>query len=302
MNYFVSNLDDPLGFFKSCLIYDSYGFLLEKFRSYDPDNDHIYNPNDDTVIYYSYSDLEEGIGYFEDGHAIPNEIVLTFDQYINKEFLDQVHLSQSLIFEKSKSNGYDQDLKLYNRLLTDLTNLQKGIDKSFDLNFKDELTSGIHQILKYTLKLFSRTYPNIPANRLAKTYFTGDRNSNITGFKLKYQDRRFPIDVFIERLFLHTFVTKTSPRYIKQFLQGEVPDEKINWNKDQHELKFFIDKLYDSAILESKPSQQWRYITQIFTWQGEELPKNWHRNHNKLKNQEKRQAIIDLCSMLLPRR
>lgn len=301
MDPFESTIEDPLYFFKSFLNYDAYSHLRKNFESKDPGNDHIYNQEKDTAINFSYSDLEEVVGYFEDGYAIPNEIEWTFDEYIHEEFLNQIRLSDSHILGKSKSNGYDQDLKLYDLLLRDLTDLQKGIDQNLELQFKDELTNGIRQILNHTLRKFNRIYPDIPAYKLAKKYFTGNRNSNFTGFKLKRQARNASIEYFIESLFQHSFVAKIPTKYIKQFLEGQIPEKKINWIKDPHELKYFIEKLNKADILESRPGQPWKYLTEVFTCQGENLSKDWQRNHN-LKDSVKKQAIDDRCSMLLPQK
>ncbi|BBE17841.1 hypothetical protein AQPE_2000 [Aquipluma nitroreducens] len=298
MDRIESTLENPIRFLKRVVTSDGEEYLRFLFENPIEPNTWLIKDGSilDCIRILAWNDDR---GILLDPKTNEREYELTFDQYVHEEFLNQIRISQILIFEKSKLNGFDQDLKLYTSLLYDLIDLHNTVDKSFELEFEDELNYAIDQIIKYALRKFKRIYPDIPAYRLAKKHFTRDRNSNITGFKLKAQRRNFPRPAFVQRLLDQSFVTRTKTKYITQFLQGQIPDKKINWHKEPHELKYFIDCLCNTDILESMPAQQWKYLTQIFTCQETELQKGWHRNH-KLKNPSKKQSIDELCGMLLP--
>jgi len=211
-------------------------------------------------------------------------------------------ITKGLIYQKSKSNGDDQDLKLYIHILLNCLDFQISIDKTPELNFRPDLNNFISRILTYAYNKFEKYYPKTPQIQRVRRYCKTRTDSNCTGFKLKPQPRNAPIKDIVERMFTKEFVTgHTKKDSINQFFKGETPKPRIDWNKGLHELKFFIDEIYNDKILEKKKKQQWTRMQDIFTCHGEELKKGWNRNHNKFKSPEKRHEVTEITALLLPR-
>lgn len=300
MNPFESTIESPLRFLSSYLQYEGESYLHKQFVSAD-EVDFRFIPQRDAI--YVQKRLLPGIvrGELLDEETNTREFYLTFPEFVQEEFEHQYILSHNLIHEQSKLNGKDQDAKLYSMILIDCLEMQKVVDSNEHLQFSKILNDCISRILTYAHRKFEQRYPNSAEIRRVKSYYEKKKESNITGFKLKTQTRNGTLLEFIGYLRRHSFVTaKATPAAILQFFQGKIPRSKIDWAKDLHELKYFIDLICNDEILDKKPRQQWKYLDKVFSCKGQDLSKNWHRNNNKLKNNQKRIALEALATMLRP--
>lgn len=171
--------------------------------------------------------------------------------------------------------------------------------KLIRIEWKDDIvwTNLFGKILedKTATKNFEEAYQNSINRNVSK-----QDDSNITGFKLKAQFSNKHMGDFYQQLITNGFIlTLIDIKLFNSFFRGEIPERKINWRKDLHELKYFIDCICNDEILEKKPGQQWKYIDKIFTHDRKKLPENWQRNHNKLKDNKKKDIINLITDMLL---
>lgn len=298
---FISTDNDPLKFFKAYLKSDGEEYLKKRFESYDEPYDGVYDPEKKQICHQKC--LQEGFqrGALLDEETNCYEYYIDFDEYVRDELTQQAKNSESCIQEKRKTNGDDQDLKLYKMILNECVDIHKEIIARTKLNFRIELGFLIHALYKKALELFEREHPNIPSSILAKRYFQKQKDPNITGFKLQSLIWYSKSREFYKSLIDQRYITTRDIKSFDKFFRGEIPKPKINWRKDPHELKYFIDCICNDSILEKMPKQQWIYLDEIFTCNGAELPLNWHRNRNKLKDEEKKKTIDRLTNMLLPR-
>lgn len=300
MNPFESTIDYPILFFKAYLKSDGLTYLQNKFLTAN-EPDFCYNPSKDAIYVQKMFPPGNLRGELLDEEFNTRDFYLTFPEFVQEEFEQQYIKSYNLILEKSKLNGQDQDNKLYRMILIDCLEMQKAVDSNPNQQFTKIINGYISRIITYVYQKFEKRYSDSLEIRRVKSYYLKRKEYNVTGFKLKTQTRNETLPEFIGYLRRHHFVTvKTKPAAILQFFQGEVPRSKIDWAKDLHELKYFIDLIYTDEILDKKQKQQWKYLDKVFTCQGQDLSGNWHRNNNKLKNNQKRKALEALVTMLRP--
>ncbi|MDP2891491.1 MAG: hypothetical protein Q8P34_21310 [Bacteroidota bacterium] len=303
MNPFESTIESPLQFLFAYIKYEGESYLHKQFVSA-KEIDFRYNPEGDVIYVQKILPRHQTKGEVLDEEKNICEYELTFVEFVQNEFECQYKISKRLIDDRSGLNGDDQDKKLYKQILVNCLEAQKYIDSLPDLNFITEINQFIRRTLSHVYRKFDIYHSKLPEIKLVKNYYLAKSNSNITGFRLKGEVRSTrQFRIFVDYLFRKQFVTtKTNTVSIEIFLKGGFPKSKIDWCKDLHELKFFIDEMLNAKILEKNPGQPWKYFDQIFTKNGVQLPINWQKNHNKLKDPSKRQAIIDLCSILVPRK
>lgn len=303
MEPFESTIESPLRFLFSYLKCEGESYLHRQFVSAD-EIDFNYIPARDVIYVQKILPRNTTRGEILEEKTNTCEYELTFSEFVQQEFDQQLKITKGLIYQKSTQNGDDQDKKLYKHILLNCLDFQISIDKSPELNFRPELNKFISQFLKYAYSKFEKYYPKTLEIQRVKRYYERRSDSNYTGFKLKPPPRNAPLKDTVELMFIKEFVTKhTKSESIHQFFNGEIPkpEKRIDWNKDLHELKFFIDQIYNDDILEKKKKQQWKYIKDVFTCNGEDLEEDWHRNHNKLKDVKKRQGVSKITAMLLPK-
>ena len=296
---FVSTLDEPLKFFKSYLNLGGEDFLRSRFMSYyEPDGE--YDEQKDLI--YIQKSFPPGVqrGELLNEETNCQEYFLSFSEYVPEELVRQAERSFALINEKSQSAGNDQELKLYNKILIECTEIHRKISANVDLNFSIELDYIIKALVNKTFDKFEKYHPRTPLVIATKKYFQEPETLNQTGFKLKKQVRNSRLREFYDSLSAYSFIKDQDNLSLNAFFNGEIPKRKINWTKELNELKYFIDCISDELILEKVPGQQWKYLDDIFIFQGEQLPYSWHRNHNKLKDKKKRASIANLTNMLRP--
>lgn len=302
MDPFKSTTESPLRFLTAYLYNDGESYLQKQFESsalpgftYIPERD----------INYVIKILPHGDnrGELLDEETNEREFELSFPEFVREVFIEQLKITKGLIYQQSKQNTDGHDLKLYKHILIDCLYIQKSIDNIPELNFKSELSKFNSSILSDAYNKFERYHPKTPEYQHVKQYFRKKTDSNCTGFKLNPPPRNASLKDIFERMMAKEFVAKGKMTEVSlhQFFNGEIPKSKINWEKDLYELKYFIDVIIDGGILLKNPGQQWKYMKDIFTCQGEVLEKDWNKNHNKLKSPEKRQAIENLASMLRSR-
>ncbi len=300
MNRVESSFDYPLSFLKRVAEPDGEEYLRFIFENPDEDNcwfNHVTGKLDCIKIL----PRNDKRGTLLDEETNEREFELSFSEFVEEELEKQIEISKNLIFEQSKQNGQDKDAKLYNIVLLDCLKMQKGIDSSTDHQFTENITRSISKILTYVYNKFESRYPKTREIKSIFSYFQKRKVTNITGFKLKFQKRNASLTEFIGYLKKHRFITgNTSASSVLEFFKGKIPRNKINWNKDLHELKYFIDSICYDDILDKKPKQRWKHLHEVFTCHGEALPKDWQRNNNKLKNPHKKQAIDVLADLLRP--
>lgn len=298
---FKSTIESPLQFLFSYLKWEGESYLQRQFVRAD-EIDFKYIPDRDVIYVQKILPRNKTRGEILDVDTNTCEYELTFPEFVQEEFERQLKITKGLISQQSKKNGDDKDLKLYNYILLNCLEIQISIDKTPELNFQPELNNFIDRILAYANYKFEKYYPQTPAYQRVKRYYKTRVDANYTGFKLKPPPRNAPLKVIVDRMFTKKFVTKhTKKESILQFFNGETPKLRIDWNKGLHELKFFIDEIYNDEILEKKKKQQWIHMQEIFICNGEELKDNWHKIHNKLKSPEKRQEVTEITALLLPR-
>jgi hypothetical protein len=300
MNPFESTIESPLRFLSSYLKHHGEGYIRKQFEL-SKEHDFCYDETKGVIIVQKILPRNDLRGELLDEETNIREYELSWSEFVYDEFKRQLEISKRLINEQSKHNGKDQDAKLYSKILIDCLEVQKYLDSTLEINFETELNNFIRQIITYAFKKFNKYYSNIPEIKRVKSYYKDQNRLNVTGFKLKNQIDSSNIKAFLERLYSNKFVSKDTPQIsIIQFLKGSIPPIPIDWIKDPHELKFFIDRLCYDIILEKKPKQKWKHLNKVFILDGNELDPNWHRNHNKLKNKDKRLEIVRLILRLYP--
>ena len=294
---FVSTIDDPLKFFKAYLKSGGEDYLKLRFESYkERDGEH----DKEKGLIYIQKCLPPGIqrGELLDEETNCREYNLTFDEYFREELTRQAKLTSALIQEKRRTNGDDQDLKLYKTVLNECVDIHKEIMARVKLNFGIELGFLIHALYKMAFDLFEKDHPKIPASIFAKRYFQKQKDPNITGFKLKPHIWFLRRKDFYDGLIKYSYIANRDVKSLDEFFRGEKPVAKINWIKKLNELKYFINRICNKEILEKVPGQQWKYLGEIFTCNGEELPLDWNRKRNYLKDKKKKTSIDRLTNML----
>jgi len=284
MNPFKSTIDNPLYFLKCYLNIDGESFLRDEFQAYS-NHDYYYEPQDDCI---HEIDLETNklIG------------IVSFTEYVKFRIETELKITKEFIYEKNRLNGKDQDAKLYATILLDCLAIQKYVDSKKELNFKEDINQFISQLLTIIYKKFERFHPKSSEIKQVKDYYKKKKNSNITGYKLKVVARNATIREIYDRMIEDQFFSKRFRfESFQQFFRGEFPKYQIDWTKELHELWYFIDQLSNSDSLEKPPGQKWKYIRSIFTHRGDKLPERWERNHNKLHDQSKRDAIDRIINM-----
>jgi len=295
---FESTIESPLRFLSSYLKHHGEGYIRKQYElSNEPD--FCFDCTKGVIIVQKILPRNDLRGELLDDETNTREYELSWPEYVHDEFQRQIEISKRLIIEQSRQNGKDQDAKLYSKILIDCLEVQKYLDSTLEINFDTELNNFIRQILTYAYKKFNKYYSNIPEIKRVKSYYKDQNRLNVTGFKLKKQIDSSNIKAFLERLYSNKFISKDTPQIsITQFLKGRIPTLPIDWKKDPHELKFFIDRLCNVEVLEKKPKQKWKHLIKVFILDGNELDSNWHRNHNKLKNRDKRLEIVRLILSL----
>ncbi len=288
MTLFESTMEKPLFFLQCYLAKDGESYLRDEFQSY--------------LEYDYFYDSESGCIHDVDLDTGKLIGVITFPEFVRFRFKRELENTKGFIYEKSKLNGKDQDAKLYAALLLDCLNIRTYADSNEELIFREEINQYISQVLTYIYLKFERFYPKTPEFKRVKEYFEKRDNSNVTGFKLLTQVRNSPLRDIFSRMQDEKFISRRS-RFasFEEFFKGEKPRFTLNWEKELRELWYFIHRLTKSGTLENPPAQKWKHMNSIFTYMGEELPKNWHRNHNKLQGQAKKEAIDRIIRMFQPR-
>lgn len=302
MNRIESSLEEPLLFLRRVIQLDGEEYLRFLFENPYEFNC-WYNQETENLDCIRILPWNDARGYLLDEGTNEREYELTFSEFVKEELDRQNEITKRLIYNQIKQNGKGQNEDLYSVLLIECLEAQKYIDSNLELNFKEDLNKLISSILTYVYSKFEKRFPKTSEIQRVKKYYRTRRDSNTTGYKLKAEvkvGRRFKD--FIEYLYRHQIVSKlTNEESIRQFFNGDIPKSKIDFQKDPHELWYFIDNICNDEILENKPGQKWKYLDQIFTCKGVDLKKDWCRNNNKLKNQDKRQPLYDLTLMLWPR-
>ena len=300
MEPFISTIELPLKFLFSYIKYEGESYLHRQFVRAD-EIDFNYIPERDVIYVQKILPRNDTRGELLDEDTNTREYELSFPEFVQEAFEEQLKITKGLIYQKSKSNGDDQDLKLYIHILLNCLDFQISIDKTPELNFRPDLNNFISKVLTYVYNKFERDHSKTPEIQRVKRYYKTRTDSNCTGFKLKPPPRNAPLKDIIDRLYKNEFITKSkNSDSLNQFFNGEMPKHRIDWNKELHELKYFIDVIIEGKILLNKPGQQWKNMQNIFTCQGEELKRGWYKKHNKLKSPEKRLAIEEIASMLSP--
>jgi hypothetical protein len=296
-----STNESPLLFLHSYLLNDGVTILRQRFTSHDTP-DYFYSLERDVIVVQGILPRNDQRGELLDEKMNLREYTITFKEYVADEFKQQLKESKRFIREQSNKNTVDQNENLYKSLLVTCLNTQKRVDVTIDIRFSTEIDKYISGILTYIWKKFNAHFPAIPEIKIVRKYFKSRGKSNITGFKLKVQQRNGSVDDFYEYLKDRRFISsRTKKKYLKQFLNGQIPDKKINWIKAPHELVYFITQLREHPILHTPPKQPWKYLDLIFNNDGENLPQDWHRNHNKLKSQVKKNQITHAIHIIKPR-
>lgn len=300
MKRIESSFEEPLLFLKRVIQPDGEEYLRYLFEN-PTESNCWFNQETGNLDCIRILPWNDNRGFLLDGETNEREFELSFQEFVQQEFEMQILSSKNLINKQSKTNGKDQDAKLYSIILLDCLEIQKAVDSDIDFVFYHLVYQYIRQILTYVFRKFENRFPNTIEIKRVNNYYNKKKESNLTGYKLKPQQRNSHLIDFFSYLRDHGFVTKKT-RYtsIYEFFQGKIPKKKIDWNKDLHELKNFIDKICTNEILDKKPGQRWKHLNNVFTFHGDELPNNWHRNNNKLKDSAKKSAIDDLSNMLRP--
>jgi len=294
---FVSTIDDPLKFFMAYLKDDGEDYMKLRFESYkEPDGEF----DKEKGLIYIQKCLQQGIQRGELLNELTNcqEYYLSFPEFACEELVKQANISLTRIKEKNKSNGDDQELKLYKKIIVECVEIHKDLIANPKLNFSFELAYLIKAMHDKAIILFEKYHPHIAISISSKKYFQDIEDS--TGFKLKAQVRISTMRDFYDRLIQHSYIANRDVKSFDVFFHGGLPKIKINWVKELSELKCFIDCICQNTILEKVPGQKWKKLNQIFACKGEELSPKWYRNHN-LKDKKKKRLIEGIVSVLLPR-
>lgn len=302
MNRIESTLEEPLLFLKRVIQLDGEEYLRFLFENPSAANC-WYNQETGYLNCIKILPWNDARGHLLDKETNEREYELIFPEFVKEEFDHQNEITKRLIYNQIKQNGKGQNEDLYSVILIECLEAQKYVDSKLDLNFKEYLNDFIRNILTYVYTKFEKRFPKTSEIQHVKKYYRTRNDSNTTGYKLKAEvkvGRQFKD--FIEYLYRHEIVSKsTNEESIRQFFYCEIPKCKIDFQKDPHELWYFIKNICNDKILENMPGQKWKYLDQIFTCKGVDLKKDWCRNNNKLKDQEKRQPLFDLTLMLKPR-
>lgn len=296
-----STTESPILFLHHYLQNDGKTILKERFSNED-EPDYKFDSDRNIIIAQGILPRNDKRGELLDEETNTREYTITFKSYLKKEFQKQLDLSKELIRVQSPKNTTDQNERLYRQLLTECLDIQKWIDSQIELSYSAEIENFISKILTYIWRKFNRQFPAIPEIKQVRKYFNTRGKPNATGFRLKPQPRNGSIDDFYEYLKGRKFISqRTKKESVVQFLKGQIPHNKINWKKGLHELAGFISQLCDDSILLDKPKQPWKHMDNVFKIDGEILPENWQRNHNKLKSDVKRAEIARAIHILKPR-
>lgn len=302
MEEFESTIESPMLFFISFIKLSGVEYLHKQFV-YPEANYMFYCAERDVIEVEEHFPWGYSRGKLIDEETNKYAYDLTFPEFVKFEFDRQFEITKGLINRRSIQNGDDQDLKLYKRLLLFCIKFHKIIDSSPELEFKNDLIRFTKKLFVFSYKKFESFHPKTDLCKRLLAYHKNQRNTNITGFKLKAQIRNAPLRETIELMFNNDIVTrKTKRESLEQFFDGEIPKGKIDWYIHPNEIYYFIDKISDSEILDRKPGHKWKSLDQMFTNDGVELPANWYRNCNKLKDNGKKGKIDELVLMLSPRR
>ncbi|WP_346855389.1 hypothetical protein [uncultured Draconibacterium sp.] len=296
-----STLESPLLFLHHYLRHNGTIILKQRFVSSKAPNYH-YNEEQNVIVAQAILPRTDQRGELLDPETNTREYTITFKEYVAEEFRKQLSISKNLIRDKRRKNDLKQNLEYYREIINECYEFQRWVDAAFDLRFRKDIQYYITGIGNYSWKIFSKKYPAIPEIRQVKRYLDISSKAKETGFRLEIQQRNGSIDEFIEYLKDRKFISpRTKKKYLIQFFNGRIPDHKINWIKAPHELVFFIRELCHPSILHTPPKQPWKDLDLIFKNDGENLPENWHRNHNKLKNDVKKAQILRAIHLIRPR-
>ena len=301
MNPFESTINDPIHFIKSCISADWEKYFVYRYKNPLGMGEGFDAKRGIRFVQKSFPYTFDGGELLDEKNNI-RQIDVDFEDFVIDEINLQIKITCNLIEKKNRNEGDDVKKGIYRHLVIDCIDLQRHLDLIMDHPLENGITHYLKSVLIFLEKLFARYYPKLTELNSAKRYYNKRVDLNLTGFKLKQQVRVSTMRTFIEVIYNEKFVTKgTRSLSILQFFKGMIPTTQINWDKDLHELKFFIDCLYDDNVLEKKPLQQWKHLRRVFICKGYELNETWHRDHNKLKGKEKREAIISLVNMLHPK-
>lgn len=319
---FESNTESPIGFFIDCYENQNVERFLKKTFDDTCGQQNAIEKNDSGDIYYFYKnenikksekdEIKKGALLIKDYGSF--DIIEEHDDYYFvqytyawsfRDFLhNKIHLEKDKsirILRDIRRRRIDKGLKedYYEDVIMAISGLLKKPIK-FDL-LKTDIETCLKEIAISTNAIFGEKFPqNHFWKGLQRLLKEKEHNYNTTRFKLKNVSPRV-ISIFYDNMIQKRLIdSNTHEIQIEKFLNGETPDKKINWIREERHLKYFIEKYCDKKAnrTEVYNGQPYKYCLSIFKINGEELSKDWNRNFNKLKNRDDIDTIKRVLSFL----
>lgn len=275
-----STIDEPIRFFLNYSqnvhenLYKQYTLLNDSDRYYDTQRKTVLV----TVITRIDEDVTETT--FEE---------LSFENFINGKFEDEINLSKGFISEIYKTKGESENTWAYKRLLQAFLKNYERLSNYPDYPGRELLPAALIEIVTHSIKLYENLLNNPMVLKVKKIITNSKGAKSATGYKIKTEFWN-NISNFNEELISAKFIddaTKISMWY--SFLGGNKPKSRINWigEKPANSLWYFITKLKNDQVLKTFPKQQWKHLPMIFTFNGKEFTSDFYKDHDYLNKKAK---------------
>lgn len=176
--------------------------------------------------------------------------------------------------------------ELYIRILNASLKILKRLDENNWVH-EELISKSIQQIASFSISLFSQLYFNITAEKNFHDFLQRMNGLNPTRFAL-INFHSVKIMELYNFLIESKFISdKTKFIQLRQFFRGENPKPKINWEKDERHLKYFIKQYCDSGKVINRNGQPYDTCRRVFLLHGNPLNLNWSRNVRLSATEEK---------------
>lgn len=269
----ASTKEEPIRFFLD-FHKGGRGILEKEYKKID-EPERYYDPEREAVMVFVETRIDEDVkeGAYEE---------YSFEDFLRSWFEDETQNSIQLIKEVYRNNNDGENAWAYKRLLNAFIKHFERLKNYHDYPECELLPSAFLTIVERAIKLYDQMY-SFPSIAKVKRMIKAEGAVN-TGYVIKSEYRPH-INDFNDQLIKASFIDPSSkPEQWYQFFRGEFLRVKINWivDKPDGHLWYFIKKIKESDILIAFPKQQWKQLGRVFSFNGDDIPQDFYKNHNYL--------------------
>lgn len=255
----------------------------------------------------AYYDEEKEIVICEETRYIAEDETTTvlseypFESFLKNRFEDEIEKSNEFILKYYQAKGAGENEMLLKRFYKAWLRIFKKKDWEHSYPENEIFPQALKKLAQFVSQLYDGMFPNSPQPREFQAILSSIDNEKIdTGYILnaRYRSR---IPRFNNSLISNLLIdTTTSVSQWYAFFRGEIPETKINWIVSDHpenHLWYFISKLLSENLLDTNPKQQWKFLRDVFLFNGEEIKSDFYKNHNYL-NRKGKQKIENAFRIL----